>query len=284
VGSGQNGSVNTVTGGNPALKPENAINNTLGVVFTPSFIPGLTASVDYYHVKIGNAISSVGGNSQAAYNICLESSLTSSYCNLIARPLGYLNTTAANFPTQIISLNQNIAAQARGGFDTEIDYVSDLSSWTGMTGFINFRLLWNRQEVSSTVSTPGGIYTNNVNTSGTPRDRANISLGYSTDGFSATITEQFIAQQNWFGTTRPWTTRFVNQAPIPDYYLTGVALTKDFTLEDQVVTGFFNVNNLFDNNGPITGGFNGSPGMLYPTPTYADIIGRYFTLGVRVRM
>ena len=66
--------------------------------------------------------------------IRLESSLTSSYCNLITRPLGYLNTTAANFPTQIISLNQNIAALARGGFDTEIDYVSDLSSWTDMNG------------------------------------------------------------------------------------------------------------------------------------------------------
>jgi hypothetical protein len=131
---------------------------------------------------------------------------------------------------------------------------------------------------------PGGSYTNNVNTANAPRDRANLSLGYSMDGFSATVTEQFIAQQNWFGTSLPWVTRFVNQAPIPDYWLTGIALTKDFTLEDQVVTGFLNINNLFDNNGPITGGFNGSPGMLYPTPTYADIIGRYFTLGVRVRM
>jgi outer membrane receptor protein involved in Fe transport len=284
VGSGQNGSVNTVTGGNPGLKPETSINQTLGVVFTPSFIPGFTASVDYYHVKIGNAISSVGGNSQAAYNLCLESNLTSPYCTLITRPLGYLNTTAANFPTQIISLNQNIAAQARGGFDTEIDYTSDLSSWTDMNGFMNIRLLWNRQEVSSTVSTPGGIYTNNVNTSGTPRDRANLSVGYSNGGFSATITEQFIAQQNWFGTTRPWTTRFVNQAPIPDYWLTGITINNDFTVEDQVVTGFLTINNLFDNNGPITGGFNGSPGMLYPTPTYADIIGRYFTVGFRMKM
>ena len=60
-----------------------------------------------------------------------------------------------------------------------------------------------------------------------------------------------------------------------------VALTKDFVLEDQTVQAFLNINNLFDNDGPITGGFNGSPGMLYPTPTYADVIGRYFTLGVR---
>jgi len=287
VGTNLNGPVNTVGGGNPNLKPETSINNTLGVVFTPSFIPGLTASIDYYHVKIGNAISTIGGNSQAAYQLCLESNLTSPYCNLITRPLGYTNQTPANFPTQIISLNQNVAMNARGGFDTEIDYVSDLSSWSDLNGFLNFRLFWNHQEVAGVISVagvPGVQYQNNVNTANNPRDRANISLGYSYEGFSATVTEQYIAQQNWFGTTTPPTTRFVKDPPIPAYYLTGLAMTYDLKVEQQPVTVFLNINNLFDNNGPITGGFNGSPGMLYPTPTYADIIGRYFTLGVRFKL
>jgi hypothetical protein len=238
-------------------------------------------------VKIGNALSTVGGNSQAAYQLCLESNLTSPYCNLITRPLGYLNTTPANFPTQIISLNQNVAMNSRGGFDTEIDYVSDLSSWTGMNGFVNFRLFWNHQQVAGSIavaSLPGAQYANAVNTAATPRDRANFSLGYSYEGFSATVTEQYIAQQNWFGTTKPPTTRFVTDGPIPAYYLTGLAMTYDFKVEQQPVTGFLNINNLFNVYGPITGGFNGSPGFLYPTPTYADIIGRYFTVGVRVSM
>ncbi len=288
VGTNQNGSVNTVSGGNPNLKPEVSNNNTLGVVFTPSFIPGLTASVDYYHVKIGNAISSVGGNSQAAYQLCLESAnLSSPYCNLITRPLGYLNTTAANFPTQITSLNQNVAMNSRGGFDTEVDYVSDLSSWTDMNGFVNIRMLWNRQEVAGTISVaslPGAQYSNAVNTFGTPRDRVNLSVGYAYEGFSATVTEQFIAQQGWFASTNPPTTRFITNGPIPAYWLTSLAMTYDFKVEEQPVTGFLNINNLFNNNGPITGGFSGSPGFLYPTPTYADIIGRYFTVGVRVAM
>lgn len=287
VGTNLNGPVNTVGGGNPNLRPETSINNTLGVVFTPTFIPGLTASVDYYHVKIGNAISTIGGNSQAAYQLCLESNLTSPYCNLITRPLGYTNQSPANFPTQIISLNQNVAMNARGGFDTEISYTSDMSSWSDMNGFVNFRLFWNHQEVSSVVSVagvPGVQYQNNVNTANNPRDRATISLGYSYEGFGVTVTEQYIAQQNWFGSTNPPTTRFVKDPPIPAYYLTGVAMTYDINVEQQPVTLFLNVNNLFDNDGPITGGFNGSPGMLYPTPTYADIIGRYFTLGFRVRM
>jgi iron complex outermembrane receptor protein len=290
TGSGNSGPVNTVTGGNPKLRPETSINNTAGVVFTPSFIPGMTASVDYYHVKIGNAISSIDGLSQAAQQLCLESAgLSSPYCNLVQRPSGYTgpSTLNANFPTQKTSVNQNVSMNARGGFDTEIDYVSDLSTWTGMEGFMNVRLFWNHQEVSSSISVagvPGQTYTNNVNTSGTPRDRANLSVGYANDGFSATITEQFIGQQNWFGSTAPVTVRYVVDPPIPAYFLTGVSMTKDFVVEDQPITAFLNVNNLFDNNGPIVGGFNGSPGMLYPTPTYADIIGRYFTLGIRVKM
>ncbi len=36
--SNQNGSVNTVTGGNPTLKPETSNNTTMGVVFTPRLI------------------------------------------------------------------------------------------------------------------------------------------------------------------------------------------------------------------------------------------------------
>ena len=288
VGTNQNGSVNTVSGGNPNLKPETSNNTTMGVVFTPRFIPGLTASVDYYYVKIGNAISSVSGNANSTYQLCLESpNLSSPYCNLITRPLGYLNTTPANFPTQIISLAQNVAMNSRGGFDTEIDYTTDLSSWAAMNGFLNVRLLWNRQQVAGTISVaslPGAQYSEAVNTSGTPRDRATLSVGYANEGFSATVTEQFIAQQNWFGTTNPPTTRLVVNGPIPAYWLTALALTYDFNVEEQPVTGFLNINNLFNNSGPITGGFQGSPGFLYPTPTYADIIGRYFTVGVRVRM
>ena len=116
VGTNQSGPVNTVSGGNPRLRPEVAMDNTVGVVFTPTFIPGLTASVDHYYVKIGNAIGSIGGNSQAAYQLCLESNQTSTYCNLIQRPLGYTNTSPTNFPTQITSLNQNVSLNTRGGF------------------------------------------------------------------------------------------------------------------------------------------------------------------------
>lgn len=284
VGTNLNGPVNTVSGGNPNLRPETSFYNTAGVVLSPTFIPGLTLSVDYYHVKIGNAIGTLAGNNNTAYTICLQSNLTSPVCNLIERPLGYTNQSPANFPTRVFSLNQNVALNKRSGFDTELNYTTDLSSWTDMNGFLNFRLFWNHQEVSASQPLPGAVITNAVNTINAPRDRAQISLGYTYEDFSATITEQYIAPVNWQGSTSPNINRVFNLPQIPAYYLTSVALNYDFTVEDQPVTGFLHVNNLFDVDGPITGGFNGSPGMLYPVPVYADIIGRYFTLGVKVRM
>ncbi len=47
-------------GGNPNLDPEAADTYTYGVVFTPSFLPGFSLSVDYYSIEVTDLISSVG--------------------------------------------------------------------------------------------------------------------------------------------------------------------------------------------------------------------------------
>jgi iron complex outermembrane receptor protein len=46
------------TGGNPALQPERSHQLNVGIVVEP--MPGLSASVDYYSVSIGNVIATVG--------------------------------------------------------------------------------------------------------------------------------------------------------------------------------------------------------------------------------
>ena len=49
---------NITSGGNLALKPETADSYTLGVVLQPrDLVPGLTVTVDYYHIKIRHAIT-----------------------------------------------------------------------------------------------------------------------------------------------------------------------------------------------------------------------------------
>ncbi|WP_245755842.1 TonB-dependent receptor domain-containing protein [Qipengyuania nanhaisediminis] len=51
------GQVNATSGGNPNLDVETAKSYTLGVIFTPNFVPGLAFTADYYSIKVEDAIT-----------------------------------------------------------------------------------------------------------------------------------------------------------------------------------------------------------------------------------
>lgn len=96
--------INTQTAGNPKLTPERANTFSAGLVFQPRAIPGLTASVDYYDIKITNAIINATGVGTAIILGCAEFNSTNA-CNLIHRApsgslwqsnAGYVDTTATN--------------------------------------------------------------------------------------------------------------------------------------------------------------------------------------------
>ena len=52
------GQVNVTTGGNPNLAAEKANTWTIGAVFQPVFAPGLSMTIDYYNIKLNDAITS----------------------------------------------------------------------------------------------------------------------------------------------------------------------------------------------------------------------------------
>ncbi len=51
---------NATAGGSIVLQPETSDSYTVGVVFQPSFIPGLSITIDYYHIEITDAITRPG--------------------------------------------------------------------------------------------------------------------------------------------------------------------------------------------------------------------------------
>ena len=95
------------------------------------------------------------------------------------------------------------------------------------------------------------------------------------------MVESYIAPENWQSTPRQ---RIYALPRIRDYALTSVNFAYAFEAEETPMSAFLNISNLWNDHGPLTGGWTGSPGMLYPVPTYADIVGRYFTVGLRVNM
>ncbi len=46
-------------GGNPQLNPERANTYTVGAVLTPRAIPGLYASIDYFHIDLKGVIGTI---------------------------------------------------------------------------------------------------------------------------------------------------------------------------------------------------------------------------------
>jgi outer membrane receptor protein involved in Fe transport len=274
------GSVNTVVGGNPNLKPEVSYNYTAGVVLTPSWIPNLTASVDYFHIKIGNAIGSVGGLNTTIYQLC-QATGAPQYCGLVVRPGAYNDASPGNFPTQVYNVSQNVALQEVEGFNAELGYSSDLSSWSSMPGTVNLRAFWTHQDLDRTQSLPGTLISNQAGTNTVPRDRVNLTVGYDIDTFGVSVVEQLFSAGHMQST--PAQNVYASDY-IPGYALTNLNFTYGFTADEVPATAFLNVSNLWNASGPLTGGWTGSPGLLYPTAGYADVVGRYFTVGVRVNL
>ena len=74
----------TGVGGNPNVGPEDADTLTFGIVLTPEFIEGLTATVDYFDIQIDNAINAVDGSD--VLRLCyLDPTIYADFCNSFVR-------------------------------------------------------------------------------------------------------------------------------------------------------------------------------------------------------
>jgi len=119
------GQTQGIFGGNPELTPESSDTFTIGAVFTPNFIDGFTASVDYFDISIDDAISA-GIGAQNILDNCLETGVDV-FCDLITRDAaGSLNPSG---PGNGFSLtNLNVAEIETAGIDIQASYSFDTDS------------------------------------------------------------------------------------------------------------------------------------------------------------
>jgi iron complex outermembrane recepter protein len=140
------GQANATGGGNVNLKPEKADTITVGFVVTPkSFIPGFTLSLDYYNIKVNNAITAAtpGDLLQACFGNLTATSATSAACTDIRR-----NTTNGGLsgPTGTVKgflqPTTNLGRLATNGFDLKMNYKTEISDDVGLT--LDFNGNWTR--------------------------------------------------------------------------------------------------------------------------------------------
>ncbi|MGL6043947.1 MAG: TonB-dependent receptor plug domain-containing protein, partial [Sandaracinobacteroides sp.] len=105
--------INGFVGGNPDLNEETAKTLTVGAVFQPSFLAGFSASIDYYSIKVENAIGIIG--QQTSLDECYEGSGDALFCdNVVRGPSGRVDT--------INALNLNTGSFEVEGIDVQARY------------------------------------------------------------------------------------------------------------------------------------------------------------------
>ncbi|WP_199799351.1 TonB-dependent receptor domain-containing protein [Erythrobacter sp. THAF29] len=123
------GQTQSITGGNPQLNPEESDTWTFGAVLTPSFIPDLTVSVDYFNITVDGFIAA-GIAAQTTLDQCLATG-NPTFCNLITRASN--GSLIAGIPgVGFQQTNLNIAELETSGFDVQVGYRTDIDSIGGL--------------------------------------------------------------------------------------------------------------------------------------------------------
>ena len=268
--------------GNRNLKPEVADSWTLGGVFTPGFLPGFSASFDYYDIKIDKAIGSI--TAQQTVDLCYDEGI-SSYCDNINFVNGALST--------IDLMPINFAKQKTSGFDIEASYAFPI-------GPGRFRLHgqathYIKNVVDDGISFPidyAGVLTSGTYAS--PNWVYRVSAFYDIDP----MTFNFVARgftdgvygNDWIECSTDCPASTTQYRTINDNHIDGAVYfdaSMDFKFPAMGGTGHltFIVNNLLNKDPVLVG--NGPDGNN--VPAYAqtnrsryDVVGRTFRIAAKV--
>ncbi|HEX8679679.1 MAG TPA: TonB-dependent receptor, partial [Chthoniobacterales bacterium] len=140
-------SLGVISGSNPNLTAETSDSLTLGGVFQPRWIPGMSLSVDFYDIKVKGIITSLGA--QAIVNACYDqANLQNVFCSQFTR-----NLTAGTGPNgegagrlienSLIQAPLNFASRRRQGIDVNLAYRHDFGAVEFSTNLIYTHALIN---------------------------------------------------------------------------------------------------------------------------------------------
>lgn len=269
------GSVDVITGGNPDLQPEVAKTFTAGVVLSPSFAPGFNLSIDYYQIDIDDAIARPFGHNEIV-NLCAASGYTSDLCDLIERP------TPDSYPTRVRTQLANLAQTKTSGIDFEASYRAPVGNGTFGARLLASHLI-KFDERTSDVSDVRHLAGNADKLQGffplpLPQWRGNLELSYSTGGFRAGVQERYVGSFNK-------SDQFVYEDnKVPATFYTDLNVAYSFDVGGVTPELFLNVNNVFDQKGRLFL-ISALPALNVPiSRNVHDVVGRYFTAGVRFEM
>ncbi|MGH7105181.1 MAG: TonB-dependent receptor domain-containing protein [Acetobacteraceae bacterium] len=282
----------TVTGinlteGNPKLQPEIAHTVTGGIVLSPTWMPGLVASVDYYHIAIADAIENTSVSS--IIDGCYQGN--QAFCKLVTVNGTPVTTTtgitAATTGLVVTAPTENVGDESTSGIDLETTYRHRAGPGTlSVRGVANHLLTENLTTANTgcpVVEVAGfiGGCLNGFGPGGLPRWTGSLSLQYQTQRYSAYVEERIIGS----GKADPYDVVGVDisrdmSVPTVEYTNLALAYTLGFGGRGQL---YLNVTNLFNREPPVTA--TTSTSWVNPTSfRLYDVLGRRFLLGYKLSL
>ena len=98
------------------IKPEQGKTFDFGVVYSPSWAPGLSSTVDFYHLYLNDVITTVGVQSEL--DLCATGDLA--YCQFIDRYPSGVNQ--GQLTSQTLQPTGNLGTTSTGGVDFSLNY------------------------------------------------------------------------------------------------------------------------------------------------------------------
>ncbi|MGC1547998.1 MAG: TonB-dependent receptor [Rhodanobacter sp.] len=268
TGPGAGGITNSYNGGNVNLKPETAYNGDIGLVYSPSWLPGFNATLDWWNYNIRNLITGISNDQVLAD--CYQFDITSA-CSEFQRKGG--TGPLAGQIINLMNLETNAGWLKERGWDFGMNYALPEYSF----GKLKFGLQGTyivSNNVQPTVGAPvqytAGTALGNLD-GAVWRVRGNFTVGWTYRDFGADWTVRYFSPIKGPCAYPPPTTTTIFPCTLPNYYAPGVGISPmtqepSATFNDLQLhwntpwkgTFSLGVNNIFNHVGPYIygGGFN----------------------------
>jgi len=262
--------------GNPDLKPEVAKTVAAGVVLTPTFLDGLTLSLDWYSISIHGAIFTAN-IAQQVLQQCAAG--VQYYCDREVFGAPGLPSAYSGALNLVYIQPLNAAVETTSGLDVQADYATAM-----LGGVFNAQLFANyndkrtrtalgvKADCAGALNTTDGSGAACSGLTATPKFRAVLSAGYNYGALSVTGRLRLFGSANLVNSWRSGINVDDNNVPSVGY----VDIRTSYRWNDNISI-YGNIDNVFNTSPPnVANTMGGSgPSFLY------DLLGRRFTIGTR---
>ena len=289
---------NQLTSGNINLVPEKSDTQSFGIVLTPTFLDGFTATIDYFDIKVNKTV----GNYGAAFLMTACSNGNLAACSLVKRDpvTGFIWTPNG----YVENPSNNLGFLQTKGMDFEANYQADMDDW-GMTGWgslgMNFVGTWTEHLTTEPIPPGNPFFSQPATydcaglfglTCGTPvpkwRHKLRVTWSTPWDGVDLSVAWRYMSGVKFDGNTTVLNAGFpcgcVDQVDNSISAFNYFDLAGSWAVREGVSLRA-GVNNVFDKGPPIL-----SSGVAFPPfgngntyPQVYDGMGRVFFVGGTIK-